>query len=447
MAQYLMPAEGPAPALGDTVNTSTAPSSSGERGSSFGDYDLLGEIGRGGMGVVHRARQRGLDRIVALKMIIPSRLTSGTDLQRFRLEAETAARLDHPSILPIYEIGEISGQPYFTTKYLEGGSLARRISERQPGIDAKTANDQVRLFLKVCQAVAYAHDRGVLHRDLKPANILLDREGEPYVADFGLARLLEQESDLTLSQAMVGTPAYAAPEQLRGGSRHLTTAADVYSLGAVLYEMLSGQPPLRGPTTAETVRQVLDEDAKPLRALNAAVDRDLEAICRKCLEKDPRQRYANAGELTRELEHYLAGEPIQARPLDTVTLAWRWCRRRPAIASLIGAVAMAVLAVALVASLATWRISTARKAEQRESYYLNISLADSSIKGGDISRAKELLFSCPPEFRNWEWGYLLFRCHPEILSIDAHNDLVLTYRELYGCSPVARMQDLRWGTG
>ncbi len=461
LAQYLTPTD--ALESGAVTGTPASAAVPSPTGSTFGEYDLLEEIGRGGMGVVYRARHRGLDRVVALKMIIPSRLTSAKDLQRFRLEAETAAHLEHPHILPIYEVGEISGQPYYTSKLLDGGSLVRWIVEKQTAVAAGgqhrpvggqhrlAASTQIReesagngvarpqggrrlergtddtersvhLFLKVCQAVAYAHARGVVHRDLKPGNILLDRSSEPYVADFGLARLLEKECDLTLSQAMVGTPAYAAPEQLREGARRLTTAADVYSLGTVLYELLAGRPPFCGPTTAETVRRVLDEEAKPLRALNPAVDRDLEAICRKCLEKDPRQRYANAQELALELEHYLAGEPIQARPLDTVALAWRWCRRRPAVAGLIGAIAAALIVVAVVSTVAFVRIAASRRTEERENYYALISLAQSLVEQGEIDQAKEALLKCPPRFRHWEWGHLLFRCHQDILSIPAHTD-------------------------
>jgi eukaryotic-like serine/threonine-protein kinase len=469
LAQYLTPTED-RPSL---VPDPAAVFDNGVKFVAFGDYDLLEEIGRGGMGVVYRARQRGLDRIAALKMVLPSRLTSAIDLQRFRLEAETVARLEHPHILPIYEVGEIHGQPYYTTKYLEGGSLAQRRGGRTTN-DTNDTNDRapftpekaaahpstggekrtmaarfrstrpgaspirvirttirgspsgqadVQLFLKICHAVAYAHACGVLHRDLKPANILLDGDGEPYVADFGLARMIENESDLTLSQAMIGTPTYAAPEQLREGTRHLTTAADVYSLGAILYELLAGRPPLRGPTTAETVRQVIEEEPRPLRALNPAVDRDLEAICRKCLEKDPRQRYANAGELARELEHYLANEPIQARALDTVTLVWRWCRRRRAAASVIGTIALAVVAVAVVASVAALRIAQSREAELREGYFNRIALASSLIEKGDIPRAKEILIEFPERYRHWEWGHLMYRCHQNILSITAHADI------------------------
>jgi eukaryotic-like serine/threonine-protein kinase len=304
--------------------------------SAFGDYELLEEIGRGGMGIVYKARQRSLNRIVALKMVIPSRLTSATDLRRFQVEAETVSRLDHPHILSIYEEGEVSGQPYYTMKWMEGGSLAEggrhRAEGGGPSKDAPDAQSPAAvrqqqsaiatLLVKVAHAVAYAHERGVLHRDLKPGNILLDTRGEPYVADFGLAKLMEQESRLTQSLPTVGTPGYAAPEQLQGGMQHVTMAADVYSLGAILYESLTGKPPFRGPTPIEIIRQALDTEVKPPHTLNPAVDRDLETICLNCLNKEPKRRYGSAAALAEDLERWLASEPILARPMGWVERGW-----------------------------------------------------------------------------------------------------------------------------
>jgi serine/threonine protein kinase len=441
MAASLTPLERPSEAeLAEADQSASIPNRPAEM-AAFGEYELLEEIGRGGMGIVYKARQRSLNRIVALKMVIPSRLTSSSDLRRFQIEAEAAARLDHPNILSIYEVGEISGQPYYTMKWVEGGSLAKRIADCRlpigdsPDPRATAASpssiptrhsslitrhsELAGLMLKVAHAVAYAHEHGVLHRDLKPGNILLDTRGEPYVADFGLAKLMEQDTGLTQSQPLVGTPGYAAPEQLQGEARHVTTAADVYSLGAVLYELLTGKPPFRGPTPVETIRQAVDTEVKPPHTLNPAVDRDLETICLKCLNKDPRRRYASAQALAEDLDRWLAAEPILARPIGLAERAWLWCRRKPALAGLSAAL---ILTVVVGTTVAAWRIAAARQLEKLESYYASIGLADRYIKDGSIDRALDLLLKCPAQFRHWEWGYLMAQCHQDILSIPAHTN-------------------------
>ena len=327
----------------------------------FGDYELLREIARGGMGVVYEARQLSLNRTVALKMILAGHLATPAQVARFRAEAEAAARLEHPHIVPIYEIGEHDGQHFFTMKLVDGRSLAEVSSEfRVSGFESgravsnselKTRNTKLAVLMsKLARAVHYAHQRGIIHRDLKPTNVLIDAAGEPLVTDFGLAKVLDADAGLTQSLAVLGTPNYMAPEQAAGQTAQLTTAADVYGLGAILYELLTGQPPFAAATPLETMRKVIDEEPVAPSALVSRKsqianrpDRDLETICLKCLEKEPSRRYASAEALAEDLERWRRDEPILARPSSTIERAVKWTRRHKTLSAAAAIIAMLTL--------------------------------------------------------------------------------------------------------
>ena len=296
----------------------------------LGNYQILEEIGRGGMGVIYRARQRHSRRIVALKRILSCHADSQDTLMRFRREAEAAANLDHPNILPIYEVGEThEGLPFFSMKFAGGGSLL----EAGPALRSDPRR-VITLMAKVTRAVQYAHDHGILHRDLKPGNILLDGSGEPLVSDFGLAKWLEPTGRVTHTPTIFGTPGYIAPEQVNGSAGNLKKAADVYSLGAVLFDLLTGQPPFMGEHALKTIQQATEKPAPKLRSLAPGLDRDLETVCAKCLERDPRARYQSAGELGDDLERWLHGHSIVARPVSPPVHLWRWVRRNPLVAQM-----------------------------------------------------------------------------------------------------------------
>ena len=322
----------------------------------FGDYELLEEIGRGGQGVVYRARQKSLNRTVALKVIGLGQWATEAHLKRFRREAEAAASLDHPCIVPIHEVGERDGSCYFSMKFIEGGQLDD-VVRREPLSIRRAAE----LIAKLARAVHYAHEHGILHRDIKPGNILLDQKGEPHLTDFGLARLVETESTVTRTKEVLGTPSYMAPEQAVGETRKLTSATDVYGLGAVLYQLLTGQPPFAGGTTYETVKLLLETEPRPPRLLNPKIDRDLSTICLKCLEKDPKRRYSSALALAEDLEHWLKHEPIRAKRSGFFTHTRKWVRRKPAIAALIAS------SVALAAAMGWnfWKSELFRAAPEK----------------------------------------------------------------------------------
>src|SRR5256714_2604179 len=310
-----------------------------------GNYEILEEIGRGGMGVIYRARQRHSRRIVALKRMVSYHADSRETLERFRREAEAAASLDHPNILPIYEVGQgEAGLPVFSMKYARGGSLQKA----GPAL-RNELRECVRLTAKVAHAVQYAHEHGVLHRDLKPGNILLDGRGEPFVTDFGLAKWLDTTTDLTRSLAIFGTPGYIAPEQAKGPAAKLTPSADVYSLGAILFDLFTGRPPFLGEHALAVIQQASEKPAPKLRSLVPALDRDLETICARCLEREADARYRTAGALAEDLERCLEDRPISARPVRAPTRVWRWSRRNPILAgALAGCLLLAFAVVCLL---------------------------------------------------------------------------------------------------
>ncbi len=318
----------PPPANGDTIGVLRY----------FGDYELLQEIARGGMGVVFKARQTSLNRTVAVKMILAGQLASPAEVERFYAEAQAAATPDHPHIVPIFEVGEQDGQHYFSMGYLDGESLANRLST-----GPLPPRDAARIIHEVALAVHYAHGKGVIHRDLKPANILFDTDGRPRVTDFGLAKRQTDASGITATGQLLGTPSFMPPEQISTASGEVGPAADVYSLGATLYTLLTGRPPFQSASAVDTLKQVLEKQPVALREFDVNLPRDLETITLKCLEKQPSRRYASAQALADELNRFLTGRPILARPVGRTEHLYRWCRRNPVVASLTAACAISLI--------------------------------------------------------------------------------------------------------
>lgn len=314
---------------------------------SFSNFETIALLGQGGMGTVWKARQRNLPRVVALKVLNAGKLARASELRRFKTEAAAAAKLQHSSLVPIFEVGEEQGCCYFTMEYVEGQTLAELLDGTP--LEPRQAAELVR---SMAEAIDYAHGRGVLHRDLKPSNVIVDPSGRPRIMDFGLAKELYVDSGITESNAILGTPSYMSPEQAEGKTTAITARSDVYSLGAVLYEMITGRPPFRAHNVAETLRQVIAGAPALPRAVNPKVPRDLETISLKCLQKEPGRRYESAGELMADLDRFLRNEPIRARPLGMCGRAWSVLRRNPMVASLVGGTAVLLVLMAFAAVLA-----------------------------------------------------------------------------------------------
>jgi serine/threonine protein kinase len=330
---------------------------------TFGDYELIEMIAKGGMGVVYKARQRKLNRLVAVKMILAGQFADETDVERFYAEAEAAANLRHPNIVAIHEVGEFEGQHFFSMDFIEGQTLGDLVRENP--LSARRAAQYVKT---VAETMHFAHEQGFLHRDLKPSNVMLDRNGEPLIMDFGLAKKATGEtSQLTISGAIVGTPSYMPPEQAAGRNDDVTARSDVYSIGAILYELLTGRPPFRATNPYETIKQVLELEPASPRVLNDGIPRDLETICLKCLQKEPARRYTSGQDLADELQRFLDGMPIRARPISLPERAWRWCRRNPVLASAMAIAATGIL-VALIAVTGAYIRTKAALAESDKSF-------------------------------------------------------------------------------
>jgi WD40 repeat protein len=419
-------------------------------------YELLGELGRGGMGVVYQARHRALNRLVALKMVLSGSHASADDLTRFRREAEAVAHLQHPNIVQIYEVDEAEGRPFFALEYCAAGSLAGRLAGTP--LPPERAAPLVETLARAVQA---AHEAGVIHRDLKPANVLLAGESgaplerlQPKLTDFGLAKKLDDASHQTASGEIMGTPSYMPPEQAAGRVKELGPACDVYALGAILYECLTGRPPFKAATPWETVRQVIAEEPVSPRQLQPKTPRDLETICLKCLEKEPKKRYASARELAEDLRRFRKGEPIQARRVGQAERLLKWARRRPALAT--AGVLMVVTAVLLggvAIAGALWRQSErartllagekakteealGREHEAREQldvaqqkleqvlYLQRVMSAHQAWRDNDVAGADLRLRDCDPARRQWEYRYVYHLCHADLLALTGHTAVV-----------------------
>jgi serine/threonine-protein kinase len=346
------------PSMGQTLDPSQSTEASGERGRPprFDDYELIEELGRGGMGVVYKAREQGTNRIVCIKMMLGGEYASKEALRRFQIETEAAAHLDHPHIVPIYRAGVVEGFPYFAMKFVDGKSMASIDRSHFLG----HPREAVQLMVKVCRAIEFAHSRGILHRDLKPGNIMLDKQGEPHITDFGLAKKMDEDSGQTHTGLIMGTPDYMSPEQAIGAHAQVSVTSDVYSLGSILFDLITGQPPFRSATVVETLSRVTQEPARNPTTINQRVSKDLQTICLKCLEKAPQKRYRSAASLADELDRYLRGEPIQGRPVGSGEKLWRWGRRNPVLATMSGVLIVMLITAAVGSTLAAYQINKRR---------------------------------------------------------------------------------------
>lgn len=445
------------PSVGTNGHRQTRPDNSRRLGrvensgnGSFSRYELLGEVGRGGMGVVYRARDLVLDRVVALKMILAGQLARPEDVKRFRMEAEAAAQLDHPHIVSVYETGQFEGQNYLAMSFVEGCTLAGML--RDGPLPPRDAASLVRI---VADAIQHAHERGVIHRDLKPGNVLVDHRGNPRVTDFGLARRTDDDTGLTASGDLVGTPGYMAPEQITELPKETRPAIDIYSLGALLYALITGSPPFRAATNWRTLQMVLHCDPVPPRRLNTDVSRDLETICLKCLEKNPFRRYRTAEAVARDLTRFLNGESTLARPIGFLERLRRWIVRRPAVAiSALTAIA-AILALLVVLifysgqlqqantelTLALGKSETMRlRAERGEQiarqllYAADMKQAGEALAAGDYAQVARLLARHKPaagavDYRGFEWFYLKHQSSRDDVVKDLADGALYSVRE------------------
>jgi WD40 repeat protein len=417
-------------------------------------FEILGELGRGGMGVVYKARD-ALKRVVALKMVLSGDCVTPEELARFRAEAEAVARPKHPNIVTVYHVGEYDGRPFFSLEFVEGGTLAQLLRDGLP--EPTRAAELLEVLARALDAV---HRCNVVHRDLKPANVLLSADGTPKVTDFGLAKRLDEDTGRTHSGAIMGTPCYMAPEQASGGAARATPLADVYALGAILYECLTGRPPFKAATVHETLRQVVADEPVSPRRLNLSVPRDLETVCLKCLHKEAERRYASAADLAEDLGRFRRGEPVRARPVGAGERAVKWAKRRPALAGLLGVSALAALALVAL-GVGLWyngelqtalgqaqeerekadRLSTEAQEQKAEAvrlkrraedfelrvrYARDMNLAYQAWHDAQIKRVLELLDAWRPahkgqeDLRGWEWHYLHGLCHKDSGTFRAH---------------------------
>ena len=429
-------------AVGKSTDPANPPS------SRFGDYELIEKIGQGGMGVIYRARQQKLNRIVAVKMIRAGKLAAPADIQRFQSEAEAIGRLEHPQIVPIYEVDQVEGIHFFSMAFVDGEDLAQKL--RQGPLPQRQA---AQLVCEIALAIHYAHQQGIIHRDLKPANILLTRDGQIRVTDFGLAKLQDAEHGQTVTGDVVGTPGYMSPEQAAGQRASVGTASDIYSLGAILYSLLTGRPPFHAATMVDTLLQVINDSPVSPRQVNPALDRDLETICLKCLEKTASRRYPTAQDLSDELQRFIDGHPIEARPVGVLSRVWRWSCRRPKLAAAWSTVAALLLFLSIAGPLAAiyqTQLKTAANQSAQESlqsaakyrkeqlranakateaertlYDTRILLAQSALENNNPVYTRQLLgFYQDPstghDYRGFEWHYVNQQLHQETCSINPH---------------------------